>query len=106
MLPSFDSGEYAFGIGGPDEGSWFGVCFCDEAVDGRLEVVDGLEHAAPEASFGELGEVALNGIEPRSRSRGEVEAPAGMLLEPFADLGVFVSGIVSTMAWIAFRFGT
>lgn len=94
MLRTFDSGEHAFGIGGPDKGPWLRVCCCDEAIDSRLEVVDGAEHAAPEASPGEFGEETLNGIEPRRRSRGEVEGPAGVLLEPFTDLGMFVSGIV------------
>ena len=94
MLPSFDSGEDAFGIGCPDEGSWIGVCFRDEAVDGRFEIVDGAEHAALETPPRELGEEAFNGIEPRGRGRREVEGPARMLHQPFPDFGVFVSGIV------------
>ena len=94
MLPSFDSGEDAFWISGPDNGSWVGVCFRNEAVDGRFEIIDGAEHAALEASSGELGEEAFDGIEPRRRSRGEVERPAWMQRQPFADLGVFVSDIV------------
>jgi len=94
LLPSFDSGEDPFGISGPDEGFWIGVRFCDEAVDGRFEIIDGAEHATLEASSGELGEEAFNGIEPRRRGRREVECPARMLHQPFADFGMFVSGIV------------
>ena len=55
---------------------------------------DGAEHAALEASSCELGEEALDGIEPRRRSRREVERPPRMLHQPFADFGMFVSGIV------------
>ena len=45
-MPSFDSGDYFVGIGGP--GEWFGlvVMLGDEAIDGGLEVDDGVEHAA------------------------------------------------------------
>lgn len=36
----------------------------DEAVDGGVELDDGVEHAAPEAPLGELGEEAFDGIQP------------------------------------------
>lgn len=44
----------------------------DEAVDGRLEVYDTLENAALEAAAGELGKVALDGVDPRAGRRDEV----------------------------------
>jgi hypothetical protein len=49
LLPTFDSGEHAFGIGGPDEGFWIGVCFFEEAFDRILKVVEGTEDTALEA---------------------------------------------------------
>ena len=50
MLPTFDGGEDAFGVGGPDEG--FGIGH--EAVDGELQIDDGLEEAALETLACEL----------------------------------------------------
>jgi hypothetical protein len=38
---------------------WIGVCFGDEAVDGGLEVVDGSDDAAHQATAREFGEEAL-----------------------------------------------
>ena len=64
MLPAFDSGEDALWIGGPDEGFRIGVGLGDEAVDGELQVNDGLEDAAFEALARKLGEEALDGVEP------------------------------------------
>ena len=40
MLPAIDSGEYAFGIDGADEGLGIGVGLCEEAV-GDLQIGDG-----------------------------------------------------------------
>ena len=68
MLPAIDSGEYAFGIGGPDEGLGIGVGLCEEAVDGGLQIGDGSEDAALEAPPGELGEEAFDRIEPGWRA--------------------------------------
>ncbi len=94
MLPTLDSGEYAFGIGGPDEGLGIGVGLCKEAVDGGLQVGDGPEDAALEAPPGELGEEAFDRIEPGCRGRGEVERPTGMPCEPFTHLRMLVGRIV------------
>ena len=44
--------------------------FGDEAVDGGLEVGDGVEHAPLELFPGELGEEPLDGVEPRRRGGG------------------------------------
>jgi hypothetical protein len=46
LLPAFDSGGDAFWIGRPNERFWVGVGVGDEAVDGELQVDDGLEYAA------------------------------------------------------------
>jgi hypothetical protein len=64
LLPSFDSGEDAVRIGGPHEGFGLSVCLYEEAVNGGLEVGDGSEDAALEAPPCELGEEALDGVEP------------------------------------------
>lgn len=94
MLPPFDSGEDAVGVDGPHEGFRIGVGFDDEAIDGGLEVGDGSEHAAFEASPCELGEEAFDGVEPRCRGGREVKRPAEMLCQPFAYLRMFVGDIV------------
>lgn len=53
------------GIGLPNEGfGAVGVVLADEAVDGCLEVDDGVEDAVLEAPPGELCEEAFDGIEP------------------------------------------
>ncbi len=72
-MPSSDCGDYFIGIGGPGEGLRFGIVFENEAIDGGLQVDHGHEDAALQAALGELGEEALDGVEPGSRSRGEVE---------------------------------
>jgi hypothetical protein len=99
LLPAFDSGEHAFGIGSLHEGFGVGVGFFDEAVDGGLEVGDGGEHAALEASACELGEEAFDGVEPGRRGWSEVERPARKLGQPFAHLGMLVDSIIVD-AWI------
>ena len=52
-------------FGPPDEWLWFvGVVFFDEAVDGGLEIDDGMKDAVLEPSAGQFGEEAFDGIEP------------------------------------------
>ena len=68
--------------------------FGEEAVDGGLEFDDGMEHAALEASLRQLGEEALDGVEPRTGSRREVEGESLVTVEPSAHLGMLVDGIV------------
>ena len=50
-MPSFDGGDDFVGIGGPHEGFWLGIGFCDEAVDGGLEIDDRAEDAALQSSL-------------------------------------------------------
>ena len=54
----------------------------------------GMEHAALEASLRQLGEEALDGVEPRTGSRREVEGESLVTVEPSAHLGMLVDGIV------------
>ena len=66
MVPTFDGCDDLIGVCFPDEWVWFVVVFFDEAVDGGLEVDDGMEDAALEAPLRQFGEEA---VEPRARSR-------------------------------------
>src|SRR3546814_10860201 len=69
LMPASDGGDDGVGIGGPGEGLGFGVVLAHEAVDGGLEVDDGVEDAALEPSPGELGEEAFDSIEPGAGGR-------------------------------------
>jgi len=66
----------------------------DEAIDGGLEIDDGAEDAVLQASASQLGEEALDAVQPGTRRRHEVESPARMPSEPSADLRLFVGGVV------------
>ena len=46
------------------KGFGFALVSFEEAVDGIFKLLDGSEHAAFEASLGELGEEAFDGVEP------------------------------------------
>jgi hypothetical protein len=46
LVPSFDGGDDAVGIGGPDEGFGGFVGLVDEAGDGGLQLDEGTEDAA------------------------------------------------------------
>ena len=53
------------GVGFPVEWLWIGcIVFADEAVDGGLEIDDGMEDAVLEPALREFGEEPLDGIEP------------------------------------------
>jgi hypothetical protein len=66
----------------------------NEVIDGGLQGDDGMEDASLQFSAAELGEEALDRVEPRSGCRGEVEGPARVAGEPGSNLGVLVDGIV------------
>jgi hypothetical protein len=66
----------------------------DVAEDGGLQLSDRSEHPTLEALPCELGEEALDRVEPGCRCRGEVKGPARMPSKPFAHLGMFVGGII------------
>jgi hypothetical protein len=94
LVPSFDGGDDLVGIGGPCEGFGVFVGLGDEAVDGGLEVDEGAKDAALEASFGELGEVSLDGVEPGAGGWGEVEGEALVAVEPGLDPWMLMGGII------------
>lgn len=64
MEPSAAGGDDGVGVGAPDERFGALVVLGDEAVDGALEVCDGMEDAVLQAAPGELGEEALDGVHP------------------------------------------
>ena len=63
-MPAPDGGDDVVWICFPDERAWFLVMLVDEAVDGGLQVDDGVEDAVFQAPSGELGEEAFDGVEP------------------------------------------
>src|SRR5436309_5876886 len=93
-MPALDGDDDFVGIGGPGEGLWVVVGLIEEAVDGGLEVDDRAEYATLEAALGQLGEEALDRIEPGGGGRRVVEDEAGMPIQPGADLGMLVGCIV------------
>jgi len=63
-------------------------------VDRIFELAQGSEHGSFELVLCQLGEEALDGVEPGRGCRGEVEDEPGMFDEPFHDVGMLVGGIV------------
>lgn len=63
-MPAFDGGDDPVWIGGPCEGLGVFVLLGDETVDGDLEVDERMERAALQASPGEFGKEASDGVEP------------------------------------------
>ena len=61
-MPTSDSGDDLLGIGLPDERARLLIVLGYEAIDGGLQVDDGVEDAILQASAGQLGEEALKGI--------------------------------------------
>src|SRR5712691_7912094 len=94
MIPAPNLFDDGVGIGGPGEGFGVLIGFGEEAVDGGLEIDDAGEDAALEPLPGQLGEEALDGVEPGGRGRGEVEVEALVPAEPSLNLGMLVRGIV------------
>src|SRR6188472_1103819 len=93
-MPADDLLDDAVGIGGPKEGLGPLIVLVEIAVDGGLEVDQGVEGTAPQAASSKGGEEGFHGIGPRAGGGGEVEGPARVAGEPGADLGVLVGGVV------------
>jgi hypothetical protein len=66
----------------------------EEAVDCGLQVDDGPKDAALEPALCEGCEEALDRVEPRGRCRGEMERPSRMALEPSANIGMLMGGVI------------
>ena len=65
MEPTVSCRYDVIGVGFPDEGLGVGgVVFADEPIDGGLEIDDRMEDAILEPAPRQLGEEALDGIEP------------------------------------------
>jgi len=65
LLPAFDGGENAVGVGGPYKGFRVLVGFGDEAVDGGLQIDERMKDAALEPPAGQAGEEGLDRVQPR-----------------------------------------
>ena len=64
LVLSFDGSDDLVGSSGQFKGFRFVLVSGNKAVDGGLQVGKGIQDATLEASSGELGEVALDGVEP------------------------------------------
>ena len=51
-------------------------------MDGGLQIRDALEDAAPDTLAGDLGEEALDAVQPRRRCWNEVQLETRMPLQP------------------------
>src|SRR5689334_5555252 len=70
------------------------VVLGEVAVDGTLEVGDAREHAAADALAGDLGEEALDQVEPGGRGWREVPVAARMLRQPCLHDRMLMGGVV------------
>ena len=94
MFPAADPLDDGIGVSGPEERSGIVVGLPHEAVDGGLEIGDACEDAAFEPPPCQLGEEALDRIEPGARGRGDVEMQAFVSPKPGANLGMLVRGAI------------
>jgi hypothetical protein len=78
LVPAPDGGDDFVGVFGPAEGFRVFVCLNEEAVDGRLQRDEGMEHAALQAALGQRGEEALDSVDPRGRGGREVKGEAAL----------------------------
>jgi len=82
LFPAADLSDDGIWVCGPDKRFGIGIGFLQEAVDGGLEIGDACEDAAFEPPSCQLGEEALNRVEPGGGGRGEVELKALVPPEP------------------------
>ena len=66
----------------------------DEVANGVFQLQRAAVDAAPDLFFGQLGEPALDQIQPGSRSGSEVQVEARTLGQPAADQLGFVRAVV------------
>ena len=94
LMPTLGSSDDVLRIGLPDEGPAALIVLLDQLFDGGLQGGDSMEDAAQQLSPAQLGERALDGVEPRRRSWSEMETPARVAGELMFSLRMFVHGIV------------
>jgi hypothetical protein len=66
----------------------------DEAVDGGLEIDDGVEDTALQSTPAEFAEKPLDGVEPGARGWCEVEDETRVAIEPGTNARMLVGGLV------------
>jgi len=88
------AGEDVFGGFAPDEGLRLGVVLEQVVVDCAFEIVDAGVAAAADALCRDLGEEALDEVQPGRAGGCEVQLEPGMLLQPGLHLGRLVGGVV------------
>ncbi|NML91468.1 hypothetical protein HHL26_20725 [Sphingobium sp. TB-6] len=95
MEPTVSCCNDIIGLVFPDERLEVGgVVFADEAVEGGLEIAEGMEDAILEPAPGQLGEAALYGSESGAGGPRAMEGPMRMAGEPLLDLVLLVGRIV------------
>jgi len=86
MVPASDGADDFVGAFCPSEKPRVLVCLGEEAVDSGLQGDEGTEHAALQAPLRQLGEAALDSVDPRGRRQREMEGEAGLLLGAMHEL--------------------
>ena len=87
LVPLPDCCDDVVWISLPDEPARLLIMLFDEAVDGALEIDDGVEDAVLQAASSQLGKEALDGVEPRARCRHQMGGPARCLASQAQTLG-------------------
>ena len=91
---AFYGGEDIVGGFGPAEGLWVGVDGVEVGSDRGLQFRGRAVDAAADLLFGDVGEEALDLIDPRAGGRGEVNMPSRPRAEPLSDRLGLVGGVV------------
>lgn len=93
-MPASDGSNNVVGVCFPDERLWFSIVLLDEAIDGRLQVNDGVEDAMLQPSARQFREEAFDCVEPRAGCRNEVEGPSWMPCQPGAHLRLLMGRVI------------
>jgi hypothetical protein len=64
LVPTLDRCDEFIGVCFSDEWLWFLIVLLDEAVDGRLQIDDGVKDAVLQTSACQFGEETFNGVQP------------------------------------------
>src|ERR1700716_1140755 len=94
MTKSLDARHDVISRLGPHKRLGIGVVVVEVLANSALELVGGAMGAAAKLTLGQGSEPALNLVEPRSRSRCEVDVESGMTCEPGAHHGCLVRSVI------------